>query len=103
MQVPRFKVSLLFAFLNLQLVVPALAQTAMLEGSATYTDINPPPPLQTTVVQTQMPVPAPMPVQVPIPGNSLYGSASSSSRRPSVRVKTPAKPRTVYLKDQRSF
>jgi hypothetical protein len=97
MQVPRWTVSLLFAFLNVQFGFPALAQTAMLEGSATHRDVNTPLPVQTTAVQTSMPV------QAPPQGNSLYGSAQSTGQRPTIRVQTPAKPRTVYLKDQRSF
>jgi len=86
---PRWAVCLLVIVSAVFPVRPALAQTAMLEGSATYRDVNPPPAtLQTTVVQTDIP----KSTGETIPGRTYV-------RVPVQKTKT----RTVYLKDQRSF
>jgi len=95
---PRWAVCLLvITSTNVQLALPVLAQTAMLEGSATYRDLNPPPTtLQTTAVQTNIPAAAP---QVAIP----HAAGEAVRGHTYVRVPVQQKTRTVYLKDNRSF
>jgi len=87
---PRWAVCLLvIASANVELAHPALAQTAMLEGSATYRDLNPPPLApQITAVQTNIP--------------ASTSTGETVRERTSVRVPVQ-KTRTVYLKDTRSF
>jgi hypothetical protein len=94
----RWALSLLIAITNVQLAWPALAQTAMLEGGATYRDLNPPSTLDATAVQTGAPQANERPALAP----------DRVQARPSIRVpiqnaQTVQKPHTVYLKDTRTF
>jgi hypothetical protein len=66
----------------------------MLEGSATYRDLNKPTALQTSAVQLNSLQPAAT--------SRSYQDRMPSRARPTIRVRTRG-PRTVYLKDTRSF